>query len=75
MDCAREMRGMTSMASAVAPVAAMALLIDPLVSGARKPTSTDSPLRRLTSASSGGATLATRSALQTSGAIVAPASS
>ena len=44
IDCAREMRGIASIANAVAPVFAIAWLPAPLVSGARKPTRTESDL-------------------------------
>ena len=56
------MRGIASIAKAVAPVAASALVPAPLVSGARKPTSTDSPVSAPSSWGWGGATLATTSA-------------
>jgi hypothetical protein len=73
MDCAREMRGIASIANAVAPVFAIAWLPAPFVSGARKPTSTESGLSAATSPAWGGATLAITSACQAPPSRVAPA--
>ena len=56
------MRGIASIANEVAPVAAIALMPGPLVSGPRKPISTDSPVSRAVSSALGAATLATTSA-------------
>src|SRR4051794_21479591 len=58
------MRGIASIANAVAPVAAMAWMPSALVSGARKPISTDSARRWPTSCSVGTPTLAITSAPQ-----------
>jgi hypothetical protein len=46
IDCAREIRGIASIANAVAPVAAIARAPSAFVSGARKPIRTESPLSR-----------------------------
>ena len=67
------MRGIASIAKLVAPLAAIALIPGPLVSGPRKPISTESLPSRAVSASVGAATLATTSAPHGS-PIVAPAS-
>ena len=75
IDWAREMRGIASIANAVAPVAAIACRPSALVSGARKPIRTVSPPRRWVSSWEGGATLTTASASQTAAPSVAPASS
>src|SRR3954452_18103497 len=56
------MRGIASIAKAVAPVAAIAWMPSALVSGARKPISTDSGRRWPTSGSEGTPTFATTSA-------------
>ena len=68
------MRGIASIANAVAPVRATAWLPAPLVSGARKPTRTLSVPSAAISPSCGGATFATTSACQAPSPSVAPAS-
>ena len=75
IDCAREIRGIASIANAVAPVCASAALPGPFVSGARKPTSTDSAPSRADSSGAGGATFATTSADQAPSPSLAPAAS
>ncbi len=47
IDWAREMRGIASIANAVAPVAAIACSPSALVSGARKPIRTEPPTEAL----------------------------
>ena len=73
IDWAREMRGIFSIAKAVAPLAAIRSTPSGFVSGARKPISTASPSFAASSAD-GGATLTIASASQGS-PVVAPASS
>src|SRR4051812_46387968 len=68
IDWAREMRGIASIAKAVAPVAAIALAGPFAPSGLRKPISTDCLPSLEISPSRGGATLATTSAFQASSA-------
>src|SRR6476619_3226384 len=70
IDCARLIRGTDSIAKLVAPVCAIALIVSPAVSGARKPISTPLACSRSTSSALGGATLTT-----TSDSYTAPASS
>ena len=70
IDWARLIRGTDSIAKLVAPVCAIALIVSPAVSGARKPISTPSACSRSTSSALGGATLTT-----TSDSYTAPASS
>jgi hypothetical protein len=61
IDCAREIRGIASIAKAVAPVRAIAETLSPSVRGARKPISTWSEVRP---PGGPGATRATTSAVQ-----------
>src|SRR5947209_5378184 len=75
MAWAREMRGMASMASAVAPAEASARVVSGAPSGLRKPMRTVPEPSREISSLLGAATLATTAPLQTSSLIVAPASS
>src|SRR3954466_14085992 len=74
MAWAREMRGIASMASAVAPALARARIVSGAPSGFRKPTRTLLAPSFAISSLLGAATLATTSAVQTSSPMVAPAS-
>src|ERR1022692_557867 len=68
IDWAREMRGIDSIAKAVALAAASALVVRGLVSGARKPIRTEPAPSRPISASVGGEILTTTSDCHTSAA-------
>ena len=66
IDWAREIRGIASIANAVALASASALVVAGLVSGARKPTRIEPVPSERTCSGSGGAIVTTTSALQTS---------